>query len=889
MTICSRAADKGGQKSHYEEGRAMNALKLHMKTLLCSVGFLLTAVLAGCGGDQGRDPILGLPAAELSSVTVTPATASVPIGATQQFIATATYADGASKDVTASSTWSTASAGVAGVNASNGLATGMASGSAAISAAFGGKSGAATLTVTPATLLSLAISPLNRTIAIDGRVQYQAMGTFTDGTTRDITAASTFSSATPAFASILPGGDATGVAAGTSVITAQSGALSASTNLTVNSATLSSIAVTPTNGSIAAGTTQQFTATATYSDASTSDVTVFSAWTSGATGVATVASPSGLARGVAPGAAPITATFAGKTDTETLTVTAATVVSLAVTPANASIAIDGEQQFTATATYSDGSTGNVTASAAWNSANTNVATVLQNGVASGVAGGTSVIQAAFGGKNHSQTLTVRPATLTSITVTPANASISVGATQQFTATASYSDGTTGNVTSSANWTSGNAVVATVNNASGVATGRSAGSALVSATYRGRTDAKTLTVTPATVVSLAVTPANASIPVDGVQQYRATATYSDGTSSNVTASSTWNSAITGVASVSQNGLASGVAGGTSLIRATFAGRNASQTLTVRAATLTSIAVTPLLPVMPIGDTQQFIATASYSDGTTSNVTAASSWTSGNLAVATVNNASGVATGRSGGTALITATYKGMNDAETLTVTPALGPAAVILGGAGNFAILAKTGVTNVPTSAVTGNIGSSPISGAFIGITCSEVNGIIYAVDAAGPACAVADPVLLTAAVSDLETAYTDAAGRPAGVGPFLNVGAGTVANQTLVAGTYTWGTNVTIPTNLTLVGGPNDVWIFQVTGKLNISPNMRVILSGGAQAKNIFWQVTGAVTLDTNSHFEGTILAQTNIAMLTGASLNGRTLSQTATTLQQNTVVKPAP
>ncbi|MFM9437404.1 uncharacterized protein YjdB [Janthinobacterium sp. CG_23.3] len=695
----------------------MNALKLHMKTLLCSVGFLLTAMLAGCGGgDQGRDPILGLPAAELSSVTVTPATASVPIGATQQFIATATYADGASKDVTASSTWTTASAAIAGVNAGSGLATGVASGTASIGAAFGGKSGAATLTVTPATLLSLAISPPNRSIAIDGRLQFQATGTFTDGTTRDVTAASTFTSATPAFASILAGGAATGVTAGTTVIKAQSGALSASTNLTVTSATLSAIAVTPTNGSIAAGATQQFTATATYSDASTSDVTIYSTWTSAATNVATVGSASGLATGVAQGAAPITATFAGKSDTQTLTVTAATVVSLAVTPANASIAIDGVQQFTATATYSDGSTSNVTAGSTWTSANTNVATVLQNGMAHGVASGTSVIMATFRGKSASQTLTVRPATLTSIAVTPINA-----------------------------------------------------------------------------------------------------------------------------------------------------------------------------VIPVGATRQFMATASYSDGTTSDVTAASNWSSGNMLVATVNNATGVATGRSGGTALISASYKGKNDAQTLTVTAALGPAAVILGGAGNFAILSKTGVTNVPTSSVTGNVGTSPISGAFIGITCTEVNGIIYAVDAAGPACAVADPVLLTAAVSDLETAYTDAAGRPAGVGPFLNLGAGTVANQTLVAGTYTWGSNVTIPTNLTLVGGPNDVWIFQINGKLNISPNMRVVLSGGAQAKNIFWQVTGAVTLDTNSHFEGNILAQTNIAMLTGASLNGRTLSQTATTLQQNTVVKPAP
>jgi hypothetical protein len=149
--------------------------------------------------------------------------------------------------------------------------------------------------------------------------------------------------------------------------------------------------------------------------------------------------------------------------------------------------------------------------------------------------------------------------------------------------------------------------------------------------------------------------------------------------------------------------------------------------------------------------------------------------------------------------------------------------------------------------------------------------------------------MLTTAVSNMETAYTAAAGRPAGVGPNLNLGAGTVAGQTLVPGTYTWGSNVTITTDLTLNGGPNDVWLFQITGTLNLSPNMKVLLTGGALPKNIFWQVAGAVTLLTGSHFEGNILAQTNIAMQTGASINGRLLAQTGVSLQSNAVTIPAP
>jgi len=226
--------------------------------------------------------------------------------------------------------------------------------------------------------------------------------------------------------------------------------------------------------------------------------------------------------------------------------------------------------------------------------------------------------------------------------------------------------------------------------------------------------------------------------------------------------------------------------------------------------------------------------------------------------------------------------------------AAGPAIVNLGTAGNFAILAKTAVTTTGITHVTGDIGISPAlasdTAGFALIadstntfsTSSLVTGKVYAADYAPPT-----PANMTTAVGDMETAYTDAAGRPAGVGPNLNLGAGTVAGQTLVPGTYTWGTNVTITTDLTLSGSANDVWLFQITGTLDMATDTKVILSGGAQAANIFWQVSDAVTFYPGSHFEGNILAQTNIAMQTGATLNGRALAQSAVTLQANTVVVP--
>ena len=222
----------------------------------------------------------------------------------------------------------------------------------------------------------------------------------------------------------------------------------------------------------------------------------------------------------------------------------------------------------------------------------------------------------------------------------------------------------------------------------------------------------------------------------------------------------------------------------------------------------------------------------------------------------------------------------NSVQNLANSQTLEP--VNLGIAGNFAILSKTGITDVYKSSVTGDVGASPITGAAILLKCDEVSGTVYSVDAAGPACKITDATRLTTAVGDMQTAYTNAAGR---INPdYLNLGAGTIGGKTLTPGLYTWTSTLNIPTDITISGKSTDVWIFQVAGNLNMSSSVRIILEGGALAKNIYWQTAGAVTLGTTSHFEGTILCQTGINLKTGATINGRMLAQTAVTLQMNTV-----
>ena len=183
----------------------------------------------------------------------------------------------------------------------------------------------------------------------------------------------------------------------------------------------------------------------------------------------------------------------------------------------------------------------------------------------------------------------------------------------------------------------------------------------------------------------------------------------------------------------------------------------------------------------------------------------------------------------------------------------GQTAVSLGSAGTFAILSKSGITDVFASAINGDVGASPITGAAIHLTCAEVmTGRVYSVNAAGPLpCRVTAPTLLTKAVGDMQTAYTDAAGRT--LPNFIDLGAGQIGGLTLVPGLYKWNTGVLISTDVTLSGGKNDVWIFQIAGTLTQANAAKMILKGGARSKNIFWQASGTVVIGTTAHPEGGI------------------------------------
>jgi hypothetical protein len=234
------------------------------------------------------------------------------------------------------------------------------------------------------------------------------------------------------------------------------------------------------------------------------------------------------------------------------------------------------------------------------------------------------------------------------------------------------------------------------------------------------------------------------------------------------------------------------------------------------------------------------------------------------------------------------------------TPAMGgPAPPVnlgtpgdLKAAGSYVILVKTAITNTGTSAITGNIGISPgatssirgfdlvLDATSVFSTSSQVTGTIFASDNVSPT-----PANLTAAISSMDAAYTDAAGRPAGT---LDLGSGTLNGNNLAPGTYTWTSspNVDIKGDITLTGAATDVWIFQIPGTLDLESATQVKLAGGAQAQNIFWQVAGAVTIKTTAHLEGIILSQTSITLQAGASMTGRAFAPDVI-LDNNTITVP--
>ena len=650
----------------------------------------ISATLAPMSGST----TLNVTAATLVVIDLTPTNSSIASGLSNRFVATGVYTDNSVHDISAAVTWSssfTAVATISNTAGSNGTIAAAMPGSTMISATLGGVSSSAALTVTSATLVSIDVTPANPSIANGLSDALLATGVFTDHSTHDLTSSATWSTSVAGVASVsnVPGsnGLATSLSSGSTTITASFGGVSGSTSLNVTAAKLLSLAVTPVNPSIAKGLKSQFAAIGTYTDNSTQVLTAQVLWSSSdptLTAVSNASGYEGLGTALTPGSVTISAILSGTSASTVLTVTPATLASIGVTPANPSIADGLTGQFIATGLYTDNSTQNLTASVAWTCSDPAIASIsnapASHGLATSVSPGSATITAASGSVSGSTGLTVTPAALVSIALISADPSIANGTKQQFAATGTYTDTSTHDVTATVTWSSSDTAVATISNASGsngLASSIAQGAATITAVLGAVSGSTGLTVTPAALVSIAAMPAHPSIANGTSQQFAASGTYTDNSTQPLTTAVTWSSSATTVAAISNapgsNGLATSVSQGPATITATLGAVSGSTDLTVTAATLVSIAITPSTPSIADRTTQQFTATGTYTDDSTQNLTASVTWASSDTTIASISNAAGstgLATAAGIGVTSISAALGAVTaPAATLTATAA----------------------------------------------------------------------------------------------------------------------------------------------------------------------------------------------------------------------------
>ena len=549
---------------------------------------------------------------KLNSVTVTPAGQTIPEGTTLQFTATGNYSDGSTADLTSQATWSSTDQTIATI-VPGGLATAanFNTGTTTIQATYnpgtGNVTGSTGLTVGPAALASISVTPRNPQVPKGTPQPFTATGFYTNGTTAPITNTVTWSSSDMTKATINNTGLASTLAQGSTTISAILSGKTDSTTLTIGPPAVTQVQVSPANpGTIPLGTTLQFQAIAYFTDLTSQDVTSNggTTWMSNNQAVATV-NATGLASSVSQGNnVQITAAYGGQSGAGTISVGPPALKSIAVTPSPVTVPNGLTQQFTATGTYTDNSTQDLTNTATWSSANPAAAPVNSAGLVTCKLQNVGIsITAASNSISGSATLNCGPPNLTSITVTPANSTIAKGTTQKMVAMGHYTDNTTQDLTGFASWSSSNAGIASIVNIqfdpnNGKVTGNAQGGPVViTATYNGVSGTTNLTVGPPNLVSIAVTPANPLVNKGNTQQFTATGTYTDNSTQNLTNTATWSSSATGVATINAStGLATAVAIGTSTVTATQSSISGNTKMRV------------------IGPPARFAYTANFFDGT-----------------------------------------------------------------------------------------------------------------------------------------------------------------------------------------------------------------------------------------------------------------------------------
>ena len=621
---------------------------------------------------------------DLQTISITPENATFGRGEAAQFVATGFYADGTTKVITDTVSWSVDDAYVAKSDGSMpGLVLGLQDGSTVVRAKLKEVEATRSFTVSGAGVTRLEVEPATPVVPAGLSLQLKATAILSDGMTVDVTKTATWSAMTDSTALTMPNSDGrvVGVTPGEGTVIVSYHSLTVRVGVKVSDAVINGISISPANPTLPAGVSQAMVATAQLSDNSTLDVTTQARWTSSAPLLAFVSNAAadiGTVLARAPGHVSLSAKVNGTTGVTAITVTDATISRLEVSPPSASLPKSVSQMLAATAVFSDGTRTDVTSQATWSSSDSSIVTVSPVGKIVAIAVGSASVTATLGTAHDASVITVTPATMDRIDVTPARPSLAAGTTVSLMAVGHFVDGTSQDVTSQVVWTSADSAIATVSNtapANGTLRGVSAGGISVTAAMAGNTTSITVTVTPAVLTGLQVT-APQSLPLGATTELSATGLFSDGTSMNVTQQASWTSSDSTIAAVSSvspsRGHVSTTHTGTVTVVVSFGTMTSSTTVEVTNAVLQSISLAPQPVSMPIGSPQQMVATGIYSDATTQDLTAQGTWSSSMSSIADVSNAMGSAgliTPIAVGSATITVRSGSVSASIVATVTPA----------------------------------------------------------------------------------------------------------------------------------------------------------------------------------------------------------------------------
>lgn len=630
---------------------------------------LITATGAGTAtlsvSHSGETASTSIEVFELSSLSLSSPSVKLKVGESFQSRATGLYSDASTSDLSAVTSW--ASSNNDTFNVSNtGLVTATGAGTATLSATYLGKSANTNIEVIE--LSTLTMSTIPNTLEVGDTLQLSAIGTYSDTSNEDLSSDVSWSSSNSIAISVSSSGLLSINSAGSATISISYDGLNDQQNLEI--VVLNELSISSLPSAIEVNETYQLSASAQYSDGSSSDVTTQAVWSSSDNSILSV-STTGLVSSVAPGVATITASFDGQSATSNAQAYALDSISL--TPATLTLALASSQSLTATGIYTNSTTADLSASVTWQSSDDDVATINTSGLVNALSAGSTNITATIGSISGSIQVSVSPATLQSISINIPDTLVA-GLSTKLSATGTYSDGSTQDITNELNWTSSHNTIASIDSETHTINAIQAGNIQVFASKGSNSSQASITISPAQIESIVLTPPLISIAKGTQNEVHVTAIFTDKSHLDITNQVSWTSSDSAVAAISpdeQNVMALDL--GTATLTAEIDSHSATSSITVSDAILTEIKVLPINSDLPKGLTRQYSAQGTYSDGSVQDISTQVIWSSSDSAISSISNAdisTGLASALTLGQTNITATLGSISKTTSLTIQDAV---------------------------------------------------------------------------------------------------------------------------------------------------------------------------------------------------------------------------